>query len=123
MDSNNKTENIFPLDLYPFLEKHPNIVEWCLRLDKMETLLNNDSMRYLFLVSMISSDTIIDEERANKSLETLTFINDNLKWMKLDEKILRETKKYVNKGLKIVKRDLKDFKKINKENTENGISD
>ena len=55
--------------------------------------MENDNLIWLLLGSLISSDTNIDLENSQKSLERL-------------EKI----KNYVEKGIEIVKQDIENFK-------------
>lgn len=87
--------------LYNFLKKIYNF----------EKILNNDEIRYLFLVSLISSDNSVDEESAKKLLEDLSFLDNNLEYITLSDEIRKEVEKYIIKGKKIINRDIKDFKK------------
>jgi hypothetical protein len=41
----------------------------------------------------------------------MSFVKNNIKLMDLDEKTEKEVLKYMNKGLKIAKRDLKEYTK------------
>lgn len=89
-----------------------------------ENILNNDDVRYLFLVSLISSDNSVNEKTANILLDKINFLTDNLKYMNISDSIRKETEKYLNKGKKILKKDIKEFKKntdIN--NTVNTLED
>lgn len=55
--------------------------------------MENDNLIWLLLGSLISSDTNIDLESSQKSLE-----------------ILEKIKTYVEKGIEIVKQDIENFK-------------
>jgi len=88
-------------ELYNFLKKIYNV----------EKILNNDEIRYLFLVSLISSDNSVDEESAKKLMDDLHFLDNNLKYMTLSDEIREEVEKYIIKGKKIINHDIKDFKK------------
>lgn len=58
--------------------------------------MENDNLIWLLLGSLISSDTNIDLESSQKSLERLEKIKD-----------------YAEKGIEIVKRDIESFKLLN----------
>lgn len=76
----------------------------------LEKILNEDLLRYIFLVSLISSDTNITKEDCKENLEILNYINDNINSFNLNESTLKEVKKYVKKGIKILNNDLDDMK-------------
>ena len=90
-----------------FLQSHNELTEMLLRLQNIEEVLSKDDMRHMFLSTLICTDTI---EQANESLEKLTFIQDNLKYINLDEKIQKEVKKYLKDSLKNVRKELKNLK-------------
>lgn len=77
--------------------------------ETIEKILNEDSIRYLFLVSLISSDTNITKEDCEENLEMLNYINDNINSFNLNESTIKEVKKYVKKGIKILNNDLIDI--------------
>lgn len=75
----------------------------------LEKILNEDSIRYIFLVSLISSDTNITKEDCEENLKILNYINDNIDNFNLTESTIKEVKKYVKKGIKILNDDLIDM--------------
>lgn len=74
--------------------------------ETIEKILNEDSIRYLFLVGLISSDTNITKEDCEENLEILNYINDNINSFNLSDSTTKEVKKYVKDGIKIVNNDL-----------------
>lgn len=79
--------------------------------ETIEKILNEESIRYLFLVSLISSDTNITKEECEENLEILNYINDNINSFNLSDSTTKEVKKYVKDGIKIVNNDLYDIVK------------
>ena len=102
------------INLGDFLSTHQELTDFCLNIQRLEEILKNDEFRYLYLVSLISSDTMVDIESTEKCLDKIIFLNQNVKYMNLDNKVKEEVIKYTNKGIKIGKRDLKLFKKKTK---------
>jgi hypothetical protein len=76
--------------------------------------LNNDAARYFYLVSLISSDSLVDVESCDLSIEHQKFLIDNINLFDIDDKIRKEVMKYAKKGLLIAKRDRKMFLNYNK---------
>ena len=78
-----------------------------LKKETVEKILANEGMRYLYLVSLISSDALITKDDCIKSLEVLDFISANLSEMdSLTDEIRKEVIKFVSEGKEIVSRDL-----------------
>lgn len=94
-----------------FITDHQELYDHITQIFYTETLLEKDDLRYMFLASLISSDNIVDVESAETSLKHIKFIKDNLQYMHLSDEIKKETLKYVNKGIRIINKDLKEFKK------------
>lgn len=74
----------------------------------LEKLQKNQLLDF-YLVSLISSDTIIDKESGEKSLEKIRECKELLKTAKLDNKDHYE--KIINDGEKIIIRDIDIFSK------------
>lgn len=92
------------------IETNKILEEFCNKILGIENIIKNEQVRYMFFVSLISSDTLINEESCNKSLEYLSFIKNNINLFNLDDKLKKETLKYVNKGIRITKHDYKAFR-------------
>lgn len=88
-------------------EKLMNII---VKITHYSSILKNDEIRYLLLASLISSDNIVDISSAQTALDQLMFFHKYIDLFDVSEDIKKETIKYVNKGIKIVKADIKQFK-------------
>lgn len=93
-----------------FLDKHQKLRDDIVNLWNIEKMLTNVELRYLYIVSLISSDNIYDFETAHKAMEELTFLKQNLHYLNLDDDVLKEVKRYINKGIRIIKNDINRLK-------------
>lgn len=78
-------------------------------LKSLNKILQNDQFRYLFLVSLISSDTNVTIEDCNDNLSDLNYIKDNIDKLDLTDEIKNEVIKKVNEGIEILERDIKNI--------------
>jgi hypothetical protein len=78
-------------------------------LESLNKILQNDQFRYLFLVSLISSDTNVTIEDCNDNLSDLNYIKDNIDKLDLTDEIKNEVIKKVNEGIEILERDIKNI--------------
>lgn len=67
----------------------------------------NTGMRYLFLVSLISSDSLNSKEDCEESLYILNLINDNIDKLQVSD--IDSLREFVKNGLEIVNREIKNF--------------
>lgn len=91
------------------IKESDKLLEFNRKILNINVILNNDNLRYLYMVSLISSDNIIDVASCDKSLESIDFILNNIGLFDIDEKVRKEVVKYLKKGLRIIKRDRKAF--------------
>lgn len=77
---------------------------------QIEDILNHEAMRYLFLVSLISADTLVTEDDCNNSLNILNFIKDNITELNISEEIRNEVIEYAVKGISIVSNEIERIK-------------
>lgn len=77
--------------------------------DEIISKVLNSENRYLFLVSLISSDNILNKEDAIESSQIVNYINDNIDNFNLTTEIKSEVIKYMNKSKKILDEDIKRF--------------
>lgn len=75
----------------------------------LEKIFENEPMRFMFLVDLISSDKIVDKESCCESIDQLNFIDKNMHLMELSDRIKKQIKEYVDNGLMILNNDLKNF--------------
>ena len=79
------------------------------RIKFFEDIFNSEALKYIYLVSLISADALTSKEKCEVSLEKFKFIKENINIMKLSKKNKKEIMKYVNKGLSIVYKEIKNF--------------
>ena len=91
------------------IKENEKLLEFNRKILNINVILNNDNLRYLYMVSLISSDNIIDIASCDKSLESINFILNNIDLFDIDDKVRKEVVKYLKKGLRIIKRDRKTF--------------
>lgn len=104
------------------IKENEKLLEFNRKILNVNVILNNDNLRYLYMVSLISSDNIIDIASCDKSLESINFILNNIDLFDIDEKIRKEVAKYLKKGLRIIKRDRKTFiESLKKEKDDNEL--
>ena len=76
----------------------------------IEKILANDITRYLFLVSLISSDTLSTKDDYLNSLETFDYIYNNMNEMNsLTDEIRTELTEFIFKGKEIINIVLKEI--------------
>ena len=87
-------------------KEYPKIVEFANKLVGLSKIFNDDSLRYLYLVSLISSDTLILKEEYENVLYCMNFIKKNFDLIDFkNDDVKKEVKKYLRKELKIVKNE------------------
>lgn len=91
------------------IKNNKPLFEFCEKIWAYKKALECDA-RYLFMVTLISSDRLLSKEDCINSLNTINFILDNIDLFDLNEALKKEITKFLKDGLKIVKRDLKEFK-------------
>lgn len=91
------------------IKENEKLLEFNRKILNINVILNNDNLRYLYMVSLISSDNIIDIASCDKSLESINFMLNNIDLFVIDDKVRKEVVKYLKKGLRIIKRDRKTF--------------
>lgn len=99
-------------NLSKFIEGNEQLYTYVKRLYNYSFAVNSEQWRYLFLVTLVSSDTLINVESCKKSIESMTFVKDNIDLITTDDKIKKEVLKHIKDGLKIANRDLKYFENL-----------
>ena len=77
--------------------------------DEIISKVLNSENRYLFLTSLISSDSVLNKDDIVESLQIVNYINDNIDNFDLSDEIKSEVIKYMNKSKKILDEDIKRF--------------
>lgn len=93
------------------IESNPNLVAFCNRILNYNSIFEHEITRSMFLVSLISSDSLIDIHACDDTIEISNFILNHIDLMILEEDIKNEVIKYLNDAIKIAERDKKIFLK------------
>lgn len=93
------------------IKENDKLLEFNREILNISVILNNEGLRYLYLVSLISSDNIIDVASCDRSLQAINFIMEHIDLFGLDDKVKKEVTKYLKKGLRIIRRDRKIMRK------------
>lgn len=91
------------------ISENPNLVAFCNKILSYNMIFEEESIRNMFLVSLISADTLVDENSCDETIETATFILNNINLMVLDDDIKKTVIKYMKDAIKIAIRDKKQF--------------
>ena len=93
------------------IKENEKLLEFNREILNISVILNNEGLRYLYLVSLISSDNIIDVASCDRSLQAINFIMEHIDLFGVDDKVKKEVAKYLKKGLRIIRRDRKIMQK------------
>ena len=80
--------------LWKGLKSNDKLIAFNRRIISLTNVFNNDQSRYFFLVALISSDSLVDVESCDRSIEFLEFIIKNIDLINVDNKIKNEVLKY-----------------------------
>lgn len=75
---------------------------------------HKNGVMFFVLVSLISSDTLVDEKSCEKALKHSEEMLEGLEVAEIPEEDRKKYKEYLERGLGIIKRDLKKYKERNK---------
>ena len=78
-------------------------------INTLEKIFENEPMRFMFLIELISSDNIVDKKTCQESIEQLEFLDKNINSMQLTDELKKQVMEYVNNGLNILHNDLINF--------------
>ena len=91
------------------IEGNKPLYEFCRKIWSLKIALESN-MRYLFLASLISADSLVNAEACEDSIKHINFILKNIDLFDLKVELKKEVVKFLKDGLKIAKRDLSGFK-------------
>lgn len=98
------------------ISENPNLISFCNKILSYNAIFENEMVRSMFLVSLISSDSLIDEHACDETIETAKFILDHIDLMILENENKQNIIKKLKDAIKIAKRDKKEFWIKNVEN-------
>lgn len=94
------------------IEQNQNLVKFCNRILNYNAIFENETTRCMFLVSLISADSLIDEHACDETIEVANFILNHIDLFILEDDIKKDIISKMKSAIKIAKRDKKQF--INK---------
>lgn len=91
------------------ISQNPNLISFCNRILNYNSIFENETTRCMFLVSLISADTLIDKHSCDETIEIATFILNNIDLFILEDNIKNDIISKMKSAIKIAKRDRKQF--------------
>ena len=91
------------------ISQNPNLVSFCNKILNYNAILEDEQSRSMFLVLLISSDSLIDIQSCDETIEVSNFILNHINLMILEGDVKEKVIKYLNDAIKIATRDRKKF--------------
>ena len=98
------------------IESNPNLVAFCNRILNYNSIFEHEMTRSMFLVSLISADSLLNEHDCDETIEVANFILNHMDLFILEDNIKKDIISKMKSAIKIAKRDKKEFfiKKVEK---------
>ena len=110
----NKGKLSSKMDLIKKISDNPKLVAFCNKILSYNAILEMEEARYLFLASLISADTLVDEESCRETLDTAYFIVNHMDFFQLEGNVREEVENYMENAINIALSELHEFKKTKK---------
>ena len=91
------------------IKQNPNLVKFCNRILTYNAIFENEMTRCMFLVSLISADSLTDEHTCDETIEVANFILNHIDLFILEDNIKKDIISKMKSAIKIAKQDKKDF--------------
>ena len=91
------------------IKQNSNLVKFCNRILNYNAIFENETARYMFLVSLISADSLTDEPACDETIEVANFILNHIDLFILEDNIKKDIIFKMKSAIKIAKRDKKEF--------------
>lgn len=101
------------ISVLEYVQKDEKLLDYVSQLVNYKKILK-DEFKYFFFASLISADALLTAKDCEKSIKVMMFIKKHIDYLCDKEEEKKETLRYVNRGLKIAKRDLNEFINNNK---------
>ena len=92
------------------IESNPNLVVFCNRIMNYNAIFENEMVRSMFFVSLISSDCLIDIHSCDETIEISNFILSHIDLFMLEDDLRKNPTDYA--GIKNPKEYLQEASKI-----------
>jgi uncharacterized ubiquitin-like protein YukD len=91
------------------IEQNQNLVKFCNRILNYNFIFENEITRSMFLVSLISADSLTDEHACDETIDIANFILNHIDLFILEDNIKKDIISKMKSAIKIAKRDKKEF--------------
>ena len=91
------------------IKQNPNLVKFCNRILTYNAIFENETTRCMFLASLISADSLTDEQACDETIEVANFILNHINLFIIEDNIKRDIISKMKSAIKIAKRDKKEF--------------
>lgn len=91
------------------IEANPNLINFVNRILNYNTIFENEAVRSMFFVSLISADSLVDKQSCEETINVANFILSNIDLFVLEDDIKDKVVDYCNKAIKIAQRDIKEY--------------
>ena len=91
------------------IKQNQNLIKFCNRILNYNAIFENETTRYMFLVSLISADNLTDEQACDETIEVANFILNHINLFILEDNIKKDIISKMKSAIKIAKRDKKEF--------------
>lgn len=98
------------------IKQNPILVKFCNRILNYNSILENETTRSMFIVSLISADSLIDAQSCDETIDVANFILNHIDLFILEDDIKKDIVSKMNSAIKIAKRDKKQFINLTKNN-------
>ncbi len=93
-----------------FYESNQNLIKFCNRIITYNSILDDETTRNIFLVSLMSADSLIDKYACDESIEISSFILNNIDLFVLEDNVKETVIKYLKDAIEISNKEKNNFK-------------
>ena len=104
------------------ISDNPNLIAFCNKILSYNAIFENETTRCMFLVSLISADSLTDEQACDETIEVANFILNHIDLFIIEDNIKKDIISKMKSAIKIAERDKKEFfiKRVEKMIINNG---
>lgn len=89
------------------ISQNPNLVSFCNKILNYNAILEDEQSRSMFLVLLISSDSLIDVQSCDETIEVSNFILNHINLMILEDDVKESVINHLKTAIEIAERDKK----------------
>jgi hypothetical protein len=96
-------------DIIKDIKDNPKLLKFCNRILSLNTILENEEFRNMYIVSLISADQLTDEYDCDNTISEAEFILNNIDLFELNGDIKNKLINYMETAINIATREKKEF--------------